>query len=109
MSHCTGSSLGSLLLSSQDSVDAVVDQAVIPPSIFAPEDTHGGYGTWQLMMSEEGFQAAQNVYWWHPSDESAATSVYLVCHPVHLCASGVNTGTHFVFIIYFSFYLRSYY
>ena len=47
---------------------------------------HGGYGTWQLETSEEGFQAAQNVYWWLPSDESAA--IYLVCHPLHLC-----TGT----------------
>ena len=60
-------------LSSQDSVDADVDRALIPPSIFAPGGKHGGYGTWQLMTSEEGFQAAQNVLWWLPSDESAAT------------------------------------
>ena len=33
------------------------------PSIFAPEGTHGGYGTWQLIVSEEGFPAAQNVYY----------------------------------------------
>ena len=45
-----------LLLSSQDHVDADVDQALIPPSIFAPEGTHGGYGTWQLMISEEVFR-----------------------------------------------------
>ena len=43
-------------------MDADVDPALIPPSIFAPEGTHGGYGTSQLMMSEEGFLAAQNVY-----------------------------------------------
>ena len=60
-------------------------QSLIPPSIFAPETTHGGYGTWQLMMSEEGFPAAQNVYWWLPSDDSAAISIYLVCHPLHVC------------------------
>ena len=58
-----------LLLSSQDFVDADVDQALIPPSIFAPGGKHGGYGTWQLMTLEEGFQAARNVYWWLPSDE----------------------------------------
>ena len=74
-----------ILLSSQDSVDADVDQALIPHSIFAPEGTHGGYDTWQLMMSEEGFPAAQTVYWWLPSVESAAISIYLVCHPLHLC------------------------
>ena len=67
------------------SVDADVDRALIPSSIFAPGGKHGGYGTWQLMTSEEGFQAAQNVYWWLPSDESAATSIYIVCHPLHLC------------------------
>ena len=55
------------------------------PSIFAPEGTHGGYGTWQLMMSEEGFPAAQNMYWWLPSGESAAISIYIVHHPLHLC------------------------
>ena len=79
MSHC------SLLPSSQDSVDADVDQALIPPSIFAPAGTHGGYGTWHLMMSEEGFPAAQNVYWWLPAEEIAAISIYLVCHALHLC------------------------
>ena len=63
MSYCTESSYP-LLLSSQDSVDADVDHALIPPSIFAPGGKHGGYGTWQLMTSEEGFQAVQNVYWW---------------------------------------------
>ena len=62
MSHCTDSSLPSTV-SSQDYVDADVDQTLIPPSIFAPGGRHGGYGTWQLMTSEEGFQAAQNVYW----------------------------------------------
>ena len=35
-----------------------VDQSLIPPSIFAPEGAHGGYGTWQLMMSEEGIPTA---------------------------------------------------
>ena len=37
------------------------------------------------MTSEEGFQAAQNVYWWLPTDERSPTSVYLVCHPLQLC------------------------
>ena len=37
------------------------------------------------MTLEEGFQAAQNVYWWLPTDERSATSVYLVCHPLQLC------------------------
>ena len=37
------------------------------------------------MTSEEGFQVAQNVYWWLPTDERSATSVYLVCHPLQLC------------------------
>ncbi len=32
-------------LSSQYSVDVAVDQALIPPSILAPEGKHGGYGT----------------------------------------------------------------
>ena len=50
-----------LLLSSQDPVDADVDQSLIPPSISALEGPHGCYSTWQLMMSEEGFTAAQNV------------------------------------------------
>ena len=40
---------------------------------------------WQLVASEEGFQAAQNVYWWLPTGERSATSVYLVCHPLQLC------------------------
>ena len=55
------------------------------PSLVAPECTHGGYGTWQLMMPDEGFPTAHNVYWWLPSDESAAISIHLVCHPLHLC------------------------
>ena len=65
---------------------------------------HGGYGTWQLMMSVECFPAAENVFWWLPSDESAAISMYLVCHPLHLCTSPrpawsgmmqmVHTGYH---------------
>ena len=55
-----------------------MDQALIPRFIFAPEGTHRGYGTWQLMMSEEGFPVAQNVYWWLPSDESSAIPIYLV-------------------------------
>ena len=55
--------------------------------MFAPEGAHGGYGTWQLMMSEEGFPAEQNVYWLLPSDENAAISICLVCHPLHLCTS----------------------
>ena len=63
MSHCSRSSLPYTAFS-QDSVDADVDQTLIPPSIFAPGVKYGGYGTWQLMASEEGFQAAQNVYWW---------------------------------------------
>ena len=63
MSHYTAA-VYPLLLSGQDSVDVDVDQALISPSIFAPGGKHGGYGTWQLMTSEEGFQAAQNVYWW---------------------------------------------
>ena len=83
--HIARAAVYQLLLSSQDSVDADVDQTLIPPSIFAPGGKHGGYGTWQLMPSEEGFQAAQNVYWWLPSDESAGTSIYLVCHLLHLC------------------------
>ena len=75
-----------LRLSSQDSVDAAMDQALISPPILPPKGKHGGYGTWQLMTSEEGFQAAQNVYWWlAPFWWIAATSVYLVCHPLHLC------------------------
>ena len=45
-----------LLLYSQEHVVADVDQTLIPHSIFAPEGTHGGYGTWQLMMSEEVFR-----------------------------------------------------
>ena len=61
-----------------------MDQALISPYIFAPVGKHIGYGTWQLMTSDEGFQSAKNVYWWLPSDESAATSIYLVCHPLHL-------------------------
>ena len=32
-------------------MDADVDQASIPPSILASGGKHGGYGTWQLMMS----------------------------------------------------------
>ena len=51
MSHCTGSSLPS----------TTVEQALIPVSTLAPEGKHGGYGTWQRVTSEEGFQAAQNV------------------------------------------------
>ena len=67
-------------------VDADVDQALIPPSyLHLNQGTHGGYGTRQLMMSEEGFPAAQNLYWL-PSDDSASISVYIVCHPLHLCA-----------------------
>ena len=38
-------------------MDADVDQALIPPFIFAHDGSHEGYDTWQLMMSEEGFQA----------------------------------------------------
>ena len=45
-----------LLLSSPNSVDADVDQAMIPPSIFPHDGTHGGYGTWQLVMSGEVFR-----------------------------------------------------
>ena len=55
-------------------------------------------------MSEEGFPAEQNVYWWLPSDGSAAISIYLVCHLLHLCTSTrpawsgmmrmVHTGDH---------------
>ena len=87
MSHCMDTSLpSSLLLSSQYPVDADVDQALIPPSyLHLNQGTHGGYGTRQLMMSEEGFPAAQNLYWL-PSDESASISMYIVCHPLHLCA-----------------------
>ena len=62
-----------LLLSSQDSVDADVDQALIPPSIYAPEGTRGGYATWQLMMSEEGFRLHKTC-----TGESATISIYLV-------------------------------
>ena len=62
-------------------VDADVEQALISLSILAPEGKHGGYGTWQLVTSEQGFHAAQNVYWWLPTDERSATSVCLVCHP----------------------------
>ena len=83
--HIARTAVYPLLLSSQDSVDADVDQALIPPSIFASGGKHGGHGTWQLMTSEEGFQSVQNVYWWLPSDESAATSICLVCRPLHLC------------------------
>ena len=74
-----------LLLSSQYPVDADVDKALIPPSyLHLNQGTHGGYVTRQLMMSEEGFPAAQNLYWL-PSDESAPISMYIVCHPLHLC------------------------
>ena len=48
----------------------------------APEGTHGGYGTWQMIMSEEDFPAAQNGYLLM---KSAVISIYLVCHPQHLC------------------------
>ncbi len=71
-------------------MDADVEQALIPLSMLAPEGKRGGYGTWQLVTSEEGFQAAQNVYWWLPTDERSATSVYLVCHPLQLC-TGIHT------------------
>ena len=37
------------------------------------------------MTLEEGVHAAQNVYWWLPTDETSATSVYLVCHTLQLC------------------------
>ena len=53
--HITWTPVYHLLLSSQYHVDADVDQALIPPSIFAPEGTHGCYSTWQLMMLEEVF------------------------------------------------------
>ena len=39
------------------------------------------------MMSEEGFPTEQNVFWLLPYDESAAISIYLVCHLLHLCTS----------------------
>ena len=61
--------------------------------MFAPECTHGDYSTWQLMMSEEGFPAEQNVCWWLPSDESTAISIYLVNHPLHLCTSPRPAGS----------------
>ena len=38
-------------------------------------------------MSEEGFPTEQNVFWLLPYDESAAISIYLVCHLLHLCTS----------------------
>ena len=74
--HIAGTVVDALLLSSQDSVDADVDHVLITTSILAPGGKHGWYGTWQLMTSEEGFQAVQNLYLWLPSDESAATAVY---------------------------------
>ena len=103
MSHCMGTRLPSTAFQPRFcgcrcglSLDSL--------SVFAPEGTHGGCGTWQLMMSEEGFPAEQNVYWWLPSDESAAISIDLVCYPLHLCTSPrpawngmmqmVHTGDH---------------
>ena len=62
--HIARAAVYPLLLFSQDYVGANVDQSLIPPSIFSPGGKHGGYGTGQLMRLEEGFQAAQNVYWW---------------------------------------------
>ena len=43
--HLAGAVVDTLLLSSQDSVDADVDHALIPTSILAPEGKHGWYGT----------------------------------------------------------------
>ena len=77
-SHCMGTS------SPSTAFQPIFCGGRCGPSLVAPECTHGGYGTWQLMMSDEGFPAAHNVYWWLPSDESAAISIYLVCHPLHL-------------------------
>ena len=63
MSHCTGSSLPSTVFQPIILVNPDVEQALIPFSILIPECKHGGCGTLQLVTSEEGFQAAQNVYW----------------------------------------------
>ena len=103
MSHCMGTSLPSTVFQPR-LCGCRCGLSLDSPSIFAPEGTHGGYGTWQLMMSEEDFPAAQTVYWWLPSDESAPISIYLVCHPLHMCTSHrpawsemmqmVHTGDH---------------
>ena len=79
MSHCMGTS------SPSTAFQPIFCGCRWGPSLVAPECSYGGYDTWQLMMSDEGFPAAHNVYWWLPSDESAAISIYLVCHPPHLC------------------------
>ena len=103
MSHCMDTSLSSTAFQPRF-CGCRCGLSLDSPSIFAAEGTHGGYGTWQLMMSGEGFPAEQNVYWWLPSDENAAISIYLVCHPLHLCTSPrpawsgmmqmVHTGDH---------------
>ena len=84
MSHCMGTRLPSTAFQPRF-CGCRCELSLDSPSVFAPEGTHGGYDTWQLMISEEGLPAEQNVYWWLPSDESAAISIYLVCYPLHLC------------------------
>ena len=64
MSHCMGTSLPSTAFQPR-LCGCRCGPSIYSPSIFAPEGTHRGYGTWQLMMSEEGFPAAQNVYRWY--------------------------------------------
>ena len=85
MSHCTGSSLP-LLHSSKDYMDAELDQALIPPSILAHKGKHRGYGTWQLMTSEEGFRAAlyRHTRVASPAVEMSA-SVAFACRKISAC------------------------
>ena len=85
MSHCMGTSLPSTAFQPRVCGCRCGPSLDSPFHICTCTGTHGGYGTWQLMMSVKGFPAAQNVYWWLYSDESAAISIYLVCHPLHLC------------------------
>ena len=53
MPHCTGSSVPSGHLQPR-----LCGLRLGFPSLLDPGCKHGGRGTWQLMMSEEGFQAA---------------------------------------------------
>ena len=72
MLYCTGSSCG-------PSLDS--------PSILAPEGKHGGYGTWQLMMSEDGFQAGY-LLMKAMQPQFTMRLVWLMSHPV--CAEEYN-------------------
>ena len=54
-SHCMDTSLPSTAFQPR-SCGCRCGPSLDSPSIFAPEGTHGGYGTWQLMMLEEVFR-----------------------------------------------------